>query len=223
MERVEVAIVIPAHNEEATISKVIAGVLATCSSSVAVVVVSDASTDRTVDKAERAGAIVINLENNLGYAGALAEGLSYSFDKLNVEYAVTMDADGQHLPTCVSKVINLLLEERLDLVIGKRPSFARFSEYLYSVYFSRLYKISDPLCGLKGYSKKAFGLLGRLETYDSIGTQLIWMSRKQFLGVKEINIEIKERLDEPRFGSGMRANLRILNSLKSTIRHTFFS
>uniref|UniRef100_UPI00397E10D0 glycosyltransferase n=1 Tax=Salmonella sp. ZJHZ19_0081 TaxID=3159587 RepID=UPI00397E10D0 len=86
-------------------------------------------------------------------------GLSYSFSQLNVDYVVTMDADGQHLPSCVCKVIDLLIEDKLDLVVGKRPRFARFSEYLYSVYFSWLFNISDPLCGLKGYSKKSFSLL----------------------------------------------------------------
>lgn len=223
MERIEVAVVIPAHNEEATISEVVAGVFASCPAPVAVVVVSDASTDNTIENAKKAGAIVINLENNLGYAGALSEGLIHSFSHLNVDYAVSMDADGQHLPSCVYKVINLLIEEKLDLVVGRRPTFARFSEYLYGLYFSCLYKISDPLCGLKGYSKKSFSLLERLENYDSIGTQLIWMCKKQSLGVKEIDIEIKERVDFPRFGSGIRANLRILGSLMSTIKHSLFS
>jgi glycosyltransferase involved in cell wall biosynthesis len=86
-------VVIPAHNEEEDIGQVIRDLKSR--SNFPVVVIDDASTDRTRESAMENGATVIPLAVQLGAWGATQTGLRYA-QRNGFEYAITMDADGQH-------------------------------------------------------------------------------------------------------------------------------
>ena len=70
MDRLRIALVVPALNEAATIAAVVKGALryGTC------IVVDDGSTDDTADRARQAGAVVVSHTANLGYDAALNSG-----------------------------------------------------------------------------------------------------------------------------------------------------
>ena len=87
MDKYKVAIVIPAFNEEATIFDIVQSV----KKYGIVVVVNDASTDKTKKLAEDAGAIVVSHNKNKGYDGALNSGFS-KVKELNCDFFITFDS-----------------------------------------------------------------------------------------------------------------------------------
>lgn len=214
----QVAIVIPAFNEADSIQNVIEELREIVGSNIYIVVVNDCSSDETGDIASKSGAITVNLKVNHGYAQAINQGLLYANSVLDAKYLVTMDADGQHDPKSVNKMIKSMLTEEHDLIVGYRPEFARFSEKLYGKYFNYKFSIKDPLCGLKAYDAKLYRQYGCFETYDSIGTELLSWSLMEGLRVNQIPINIRDRQNNtPRFGTLWNANKRIVLSLFETI------
>jgi glycosyltransferase involved in cell wall biosynthesis len=207
MVKYKVAIVIPAFNEEATISNVVQSV----KEYGIVVVVNDASSDKTKKMAESAGAIVINHKDNKGYDGALNSGFKRA-EELDCDGVITFDADGQHSVQILSQYINHL-EKGMDLVLGIRPKTQRFAEWIFKIYTKFFINWSDPLCGMKGYSMKLYKNKGCFDSYNSIGTELAAYGIYNGYKYVEINIPIKVRKDSPRFGSKIRSNIMILKAL----------
>ena len=74
---------------------------------------------------------IIDLPINLGLAGAFQTGLKYAYLK-NYDYAMQMDADGQHLPEYIEALIKKI-NEGYDIVIGSRFVTEKKSEiYAYA-------------------------------------------------------------------------------------------
>jgi glycosyltransferase involved in cell wall biosynthesis len=207
MVKYKVAIVIPAFNEEATISNVVQSV----KEYGIVVVVNDASSDKTKKMAESAGAIVINHKDNKGYDDALNSGFKKA-EELDCNAVITFDADGQHNPIYLTEYINYL-KEGVDLVLGVRPKVQRFSEYIFKLYTRKKYKWKDPLCGLKGYSIQLYRDKQQFDSYHSIGTELACFGMENNYSYKEVEININKRADKPRFSSVFGSNIKILRSL----------
>lgn len=218
MEPTRLGIIIPAYNEQDTIKSVIKEIFIVLSSKVHVVVVNDCSTDETSASALDAGAIVLDLKYNQGYAKAIENGLNYAIANLSIDYLLTMDADGQHDPQSIFAVYKKAIDDDCDLVIGKRPMYARFSERLYSIYFRLKFNISDPLSGLKLYKCSFYREHNFFESYDSIGTELLSLAINNSKVIRQVPISIRERQDDmPRFGGYVKANIRIFISLCRTI------
>lgn len=206
MDRSCVAIIIPAYNEETTIAEVVTAVLPYGQP----IIVNDCSTDNTAMVAEQNGALVVNHFRNQGYDGALNSGFEEA-KKHNFFFVITFDADGQHDPAYVEKMLNQL-ENGFDLVLGVRPTFARIAERVFSLYSKIRFGISDPLCGMKGYRMSAYCQLGYFDSYRSIGTELAFYVATQKKRFIEIMIPIRERKDVSRFGRRFRANYKILRA-----------
>jgi glycosyltransferase involved in cell wall biosynthesis len=119
----KVLIIMPAWNEADSIGTVIAEVRGELPG-VDVLVVDDGSADKTSAVAAGAGAIVARLANNLGVGGAMRTGYRYARDHA-YDVAIQLDADGQHDPRYVPKLVDALGEA--DLVIGAR--FAGVGDY----------------------------------------------------------------------------------------------
>ena len=109
-------VVIPAYQAERTIGPIVRAVVA---QGLPVLVVDDASTDRTAQEAERAGARVVRRSRNGGKGTALREGLSEACEGA-VPWVITMDADGQHLPVEIPLLLRAAQTLQADLVIGDR-------------------------------------------------------------------------------------------------------
>lgn len=155
-------IIIPAYNEARRIASTIAGIRKF--SGADIIVVSDGSTDDTVAEAKKAGADVINLPFNLGYGAALQTGFKYALKK-NYEFAVQMDADGQHDPSSIQPLIDPVINDEIDIVIGSRfldkgnykaPFIRRMGMYFFGFITSILTgrKITDPTSGFQALSRK---------------------------------------------------------------------
>ena len=108
-----VSIVIPAFNESASIAEVV-GVLRAAAPWHEIIVVDDASSDGTGERAAAAGATVVRHAYNMGNGAAVKNGIR----RAGGEYILIVDADGQHPPEDALRLVGRLGD--YDLVIGAR-------------------------------------------------------------------------------------------------------
>jgi glycosyltransferase involved in cell wall biosynthesis len=121
-------IIIPAYNEEQSLPAVLKE-LAEQTPEYDVLVVSDGSVDCTSELARDAGVHVAELPFNLGIGGALRTGFTFAV-RGGYDQAVQFDADGQHDPLAVAKLL-APLTDGADMVIGSR--FAQGGAVTYDV------------------------------------------------------------------------------------------
>ncbi|MBK8981591.1 MAG: glycosyltransferase family 2 protein [Ignavibacteria bacterium] len=114
----EVYVLIPAINEEKSISKVIENIPVGFVKEV--IVVDNGSEDNTVSAAEKSGAVVL-LEPVRGYGAACLKGLEYIFGKCDDgDVVVFLDGDYSDYPEEMKTIAGPVLNEKYDLVIGSR-------------------------------------------------------------------------------------------------------
>lgn len=201
--------VMPAFNEEKAIGQVINHLKKYVDE---IVVVDDASNDKTAMEAEKNTAFVLRHDTNQGYDKSIDDGFKLAAKK-NASIILTFDADGQHVPENVPKIISPIKNGEADVVVGIRPYKQRISETIFSWYTKRKIGVSDPLCGVKAYSADAYNNVGYFDKINSIGTELMFNCHKQGYRIGEIDIHMNKRKGKSRFGSTIHANLRILSAL----------
>ena len=108
-----VSIIVPAFNEEASIANVLQG-LAAWRERAEIIIVDDASTDRTAEIAEQAGFRVIRHSRRKGYGAGLKTGIRAA----SGEIIVMMDADSEHNAAQISKLLDHFGDN--DMVVGAR-------------------------------------------------------------------------------------------------------
>ena len=129
-------VLIPAYNEERSISQVVRQV----AEYLPALVVDDGSRDQTVQLAESAGAQVISNPTNMGKGASLQAGIKHALAR-GVDYIITLDADGQHDPQEIPAFMDAYENHQSDLIIGRRdftqmPSVRRASNTLGTKLFS---------------------------------------------------------------------------------------
>ena len=217
------AVVIPARNEALAIAQVVSEIV----HEVAVVVVDDASADRTAAAAADAGAVVVSLDSNRGYGGAITAG----FDEVvarGFDWVITMDGDGQHDPSDVAQFRDLLVRDRYELVVGIRPRPARVAERAFAWYTRLRFGVRDPFCGLKGYDVRLYKAYGHFDRLGSVGTELMLYGIRRHVRWTQVPIRLRPRLDgharymrvedEHPLRTGVRANLHLLRALVAAMR-----
>lgn len=117
-ENVKILLIIPAYNEADNIGHVVENLIRNFPQ-YDYVVVNDGSTDGTGKLCMEKGYQVLNLPINLGIGGAVQTGYRYAL-KYGYDIAVQLDGDGQHDPAYVRNVIEPLLNDEADVVIGSR-------------------------------------------------------------------------------------------------------
>jgi glycosyltransferase involved in cell wall biosynthesis len=111
---------LPAHNEEATVAAVVRRApVEVRGHPVRVVVVDDGSTDRTAAVAARTGARVVSFGRNRGLGAAVREGLTLGVAEGAVAVAF-LDADGEYAPEELGALVGPILDGRADYVVGSR-------------------------------------------------------------------------------------------------------
>jgi glycosyltransferase involved in cell wall biosynthesis len=169
----QIAVVIPAYNEEQSILKVVEDVrlaAAKYNLNLTPIVVNDCSKDATGDIISSINKVVaIHLPVNLGIGGAVQTGMKYAFEN-NFDFAVQMDGDGQHPALEIIKLIECAKNEQADVVIGSRFILGEgFQSTLLRrigiAFFSKLInfltgcKIADTTSGYRLYNRKALALI----------------------------------------------------------------
>jgi glycosyltransferase involved in cell wall biosynthesis len=115
-QELEFAVVIPAYNEAATIRGVVARTLRYAGR---VIVVDDGSVDGTSQALEGLPVTLLVHERNQGKAAGLWRGIEHALS-LGVEAVVTLDADGQHDPADIPRLVSAARRSPGSIVIGAR-------------------------------------------------------------------------------------------------------
>ena len=118
--RDKVAVVIPAYNEADSVGDVIRQIPPeVCGEETAILVVDDGSRDDTGEEAARAGAIVARHVINRGGGAALRTGYRLMSES-GALVVVTLDADGQHVPAEMERLVKPVLDDEVDVAHGSR-------------------------------------------------------------------------------------------------------
>lgn len=214
MDRPGLVVIIPAYREGMTIGPVVAGARLHAS----VIVVDDCSPDDTAARAAAEGATVVRNEVNCGYEGSLNRGFAKA-QEMGFEYAVTLDADGEHDPSLVADFRELLTEEKIPLVLGVRAHKQRFAEIVMGLYVKIRFGADDILCGMKGYRLQLVAERGGFDFSRSIGTEVAIDAMRRGVPFRQVPVYGRPRQDSPRFDRRFAANWRILKALGAIIKH----
>ena len=191
---------IPAFNEEKTIAKAVVRAMKHVDK---VVVVDDGSTDDTALIAERLGAYVVSHEENRGYGAAIRSCFSVARD-LSADVLVTLDADGQHDPEEIPKMIEPILNGESDIVVGSRfhegsrkeiPAYRLAGMRMLNNATERIakQKITDSQSGFRGYSRKAIDSIRLYETGMGVSSEILIKAGDAGLRISEVPIAVKYR------------------------------
>jgi hypothetical protein len=140
--RGKIAILVPAYNEAENVGQVLDLMPSeVCGLQTAVLVVDDGSRDGTGDVAAEHGAVVARHVINRGGGAALRTGYRLMVDS-GAEIVVTLDADGQHLPSEMERLVQPVLDGEVDVAHGSRvlgeADSNHFARELGIVFFNRL-------------------------------------------------------------------------------------
>ncbi|MDA4129584.1 MAG: glycosyltransferase family 2 protein [Thaumarchaeota archaeon] len=186
--------VIPAYNEEKTISKVL---LLTDKLVDQIIVVDDGSTDLTGDIARALGFITLKHEINEGKGAALRTGIRYAQKETNFDILITMDSDLQHDPNEIPLLLDPILQGSADVVIGVRPMVAGVMPRDRIIGNKLLDAMSnnknenkhrDTQSGFRAYSASALSKIHFLENGMAIESQTYIDAVSAGLRIKEVPI-----------------------------------
>lgn len=197
-------VIIPAWNEAETIGRVLDELRAEVPQA-DVLVVSDGSTDETVAVADSRGVAVLELPLNLGVGAAMRAGYLYAH-RNDYDWAVQLDADGQHDPKDIPRLLQKAQDEKADLVIGAR--FAGKGSYtargprkwamtVMSKVLSPVArtKLTDTTSGFKLNSRNAIALFSRDYPAEYLGDTIgaLTIGARQGLLIRQVPVEMRER------------------------------
>lgn len=112
-----IKVIIPAYNEQDAISNVIQEIPKIVEE---IIVISNNSTDNTINVAKNAGATVLS-ENRRGYGYACLKGLEYiASQNIKPDVVVFLDGDYSDFPEELSKIIDPIVNKNIDFVVGAR-------------------------------------------------------------------------------------------------------
>ncbi len=202
MSNHQVLVIIPAYNEEKTVGQVIHSIFA-ASSDVDVLVVSDGSRDRTESEARKAGAAVITLADNLGIGGAMQTGYRYAV-KQGYDYAVQIDADGQHDPADLPRLLAEARKQDANMIIGSRyvaktgyqSSRSRRIGMIVLSGFVQLavgYPVKDTTSGYRVADRRVIQLFREYYPLDYPEVEALVLLHRHHIKVREVPVEMHAR------------------------------
>jgi len=200
LSKLSVVVGVPAFNEEKTIARV---VLEAQKYSDIVVVCDDGSSDLTGEIAERLGAVVLRHDHNSGYGAAL-QTLFRRARELKADVLVTLDADGQHDPSEIPRLVKPIEDGVAEVVLGSRfidkngtaemPLYRQLGVKAITKLANGSAKngVSDAQSGFRAYSKHAMENLASVsENGMSASIELLRAVQKSGLEVCEVPVSCK--------------------------------
>jgi UDP-N-acetylglucosamine---dolichyl-phosphate N-acetylglucosaminyltransferase len=195
MTEKRVVVVIPAYNEERTIVEVIRGLKQRGFTTL--IVIDDGSSDRTSELASHEGVIRLRHILNRGLGGALGTGIDAAL-RLGAEVIVTFDADGQHDPNDIMKLLEPIEVEEAEVVIGSRmldpqgmPYRRRMANWIANVVTYLLFGAwtTDSQSGLRAFSSRAAARMHIITTGMEVSSEIIAETVKNRLQWKEVPVK----------------------------------
>ena len=225
LKGIEVTVVLPCLNEEEGVGACVATTVAAFQASGihgTVIVVDNGSTDGSVEAALAAGAHVVR-QQEPGYGAALRSGV----EAAETEYIVIADADGTYELDALPRLIQPLVDNDADVVMGSRLDAATGStmpwlhRYLGTPVLTRLVnraaggraRIRDSQSGFRAFRRSQFVELGLTATGMEFATEMLIRSSWSRLRIREVPTTYSERIGESKletFPDGMRHLRQIL-------------
>jgi len=195
-------VLIPALNEAENLKDILPSMPTEIDDTeVGVLVVDDGSADDTYDVVAQTGYLVVQNRINRGGGAALRMGYDV-LAKAGVKICVTMDADGQHQPEEIKKLVLPIIKDQYDFVIGSRilghreedSMFRIMGIYTFGFIISRLLgrKITDPSSGFRAFKMDAISSL-RLNEDQFHTSELIIEAVKNKIRTGEVPVTILKR------------------------------
>ena len=220
----KVLVIIPAYNEQDSIYGTVTNLINTCDHDY--IVINDGSTDKTKEVLEKNRFSYIDLPVNLGIGGAMQTGYKYAL-RNNYDYAIQLDADGQHDPYDLNNLIQEIKTSKYDMVIGSR--FVEKTDYKGAVtrrlgikyfYFLLLLiskiKITDPTSGYRIVNNKVIKEFAQYYPVDYPEVEVLVKLSQMKYRIKEIKVEMKNR-------QGGKSSITPLKSIYYMTKVTFIS
>ncbi|HKC50540.1 MAG TPA: glycosyltransferase family 2 protein [Myxococcota bacterium] len=207
-------LVIPSFNEAPRLPALLARIEAE-KTGLEVVVVDDGSRDATAELAARAGATVLRHPFNLGYGAGLQTGYKYALE-VGARCVVQMDADGQHDPSDIRRLLAPLERGECDLVIGSRflaptgyeMGFTRTLGRRFFVGLARAFgiRVTDPTSGFQALGRRVLELYaGDSFPSDYPDVDVLLTAHRHGLAVREISVEMHASQRKSTLHGGLRS------------------
>lgn len=191
------AIGLPAFNEEKNIGSIIIKLKEITKN---IIVCDDGSTDLTSKIASELGAITIVHHKNMGYGSAIASLFSKARE-IGADVLVTFDADGQHRIEDIKTVLEPVIKDEADIVIGSRfmgdestvPRYRKIGIKTITglTNVTTGSKITDAQSGFRAYNRKALENIIPSEQGMGVSTEILIKSAKNKFRIAEVPITIK--------------------------------
>ncbi len=200
----KIVVVMPSYNEEKVIARVVKEVKEKIPD---VIAVDDGSTDQTGIVANEAGAKVLKHFLNRGQGAALQTGINFALAQ-GAEVIVTFDADGQHNPSDIDRVVKPLLLGEAQVVLGSRflksengyqktdissIPLVKVIVLKFAAWFTRLYtglKVTDAHNGFRALSRNAAELIEIRQDGMAHASEIIEQIKKHNLRFVEVPVQI---------------------------------
>jgi glycosyltransferase involved in cell wall biosynthesis len=225
---------IPAWNEADAVAAVIAGVHERLPDA-DVLVVDDGSTDETAARAAEAGATVASLPFNQGLGAALQTGYLYALRE-GYDFCAHLDADGQHPPAEVARLLEEVRADRADLVIGSRyrapaadgesgdvlggddykPTISRrigTSVFRFFLTLATRQRFTDTTSGMRAANRRVMELFSENYSPDFAEIESLQLAVRQGLRVEEVPVRMLERVGGSSFLTPVRSAFFIFKGM----------
>lgn len=200
--RLRTLAIVPAYNEADSIGTVLEEIRA-AEPDLEIVVIDDASTDRTSRVAEAEGVQVLRLPFNVGIGGAVQTGYQYALAH-GFELAIQVDGDGQHDPREIGRVIAPVIDGRADLAVGTRfvagggyrgTRLRRAGIRLFAAIVSLMVRqrVSDTTSGFRAVNRKALRLFAEHYPHDYPEVESIVLLSRHGLRMVEVPVQMRIR------------------------------
>lgn len=198
-----IAVVVPAYNEAESIGYVLERIPSeVCGRETAVLVVDDGSRDGTAEVAERYGVAVARHVINRGGGAALRTGYRLMVDS-EAEIVVTLDADGQHRPSEMERLVKPVLSGEVEMAHGSRvlgeAEQNHFAREMGIVFFNRLVSfitrthVTDCSNGYRAVRSSVLPqLVLRQEQFHT--SEFMIEAIKRHIPAKEVPVTVEKRL-----------------------------
>jgi glycosyltransferase involved in cell wall biosynthesis len=204
-----VGIVVPAYNEEKHIGQVIETMPDFAD---AIIVVNDASKDRTADvvtetAARRKGVVLVNRPANGGNGQALIDGYLKALE-MKIDVVTVMDGDGQMDPADLEDVVMPVAAGRVDYTMGNRLSFPGVSKImpmhrflgnalltLLTKFATGYWHLVDPQCSYAAISYAALKRIDIASMARGYGYNADVLNRLNIYGFRAVNVDVRPVYD----------------------------